>query len=94
MFCRNVLAPAVPSSVDLLPAYQDIVDKTELLHEYLVNNKFLLATNMTLLNYARNVDALFANKVCQVRIPKFSDTYVFVYIIFLFVYSGVTSSKS
>ena len=53
--------------MDLLPAYQDIVDKTEVLHEYLVNNTFLAATNMTLLNYARNVDALFANKVCQVE---------------------------
>lgn len=56
----------MPSSVDLLPDYQDVVDKTEVLNEYLVNNKFLPSANMTLLNYARNVDALFANKVCQV----------------------------
>lgn len=67
-FCsRDLLGPAVPGSVDKLPAYQDLVDKTEVLNDYLVNNNFLAASNMTLLNYARNVDALFANKVCQVR---------------------------
>ena len=56
----------MPSCVSKLPDYQDVVDKTEVVNEYLVENKFLASTNMTLLNYARNVDALFANKVCQV----------------------------
>jgi len=70
---KEVLAPAVPNCVSKLPQYQDVVDKTELVNEYLVENKFLTPTNMTLLNYARNVDALFANKVCQDLLSKARD---------------------
>jgi len=70
---KEVLAPAVPSCVSKLPDYQDVVDKTEVVNEYLVENKFLVSTNMTLLNYARNVDALFANKVCQDLLSKARD---------------------
>ena len=63
---RDVLAPAVPSSVDGLPDYEDILNETETFHEFMVDTGFLPGSNLILLNYARNVDVLFANKTCQV----------------------------
>jgi len=65
LLVRHVLAPAVPDSPDQLHAYQDIVDQTEELQEYLVTIDILPSDNLTLLNYARNVDAIFASKLCQ-----------------------------
>ena len=62
---RHVLAPAVPDTPQELHTYQDTVEQTEQLQEYLVNINLVPADNMTLLNYARNVDAIFASKLCQ-----------------------------
>ena len=62
---RHVLAPAVPDTPDQLPTYQDTVDSTEQFQEYLVNIGLVPQDNLTLLNYARNVDAIFASKMCQ-----------------------------
>jgi len=62
---RKVLAPAVPDTPDKLHTYQEIVDQTESLQEYLVTIGLVPKDNMTLLNYARNVDAIFASKLCQ-----------------------------
>ena len=62
---RLVLAPSVPDSPDQLPSYQETVDQTEELQEYLVNIRLVPGDNLTLLNYARNVDAIFASKLCQ-----------------------------
>ena len=62
---RHVLAPAVPDTPQQLHTYQDTVDQTEQLQEYLVNINLVPSDNMTLLNYARNVDAIFASKLCQ-----------------------------
>ena len=62
---RTVLAPAVPDTPDKLHTYQEVVDQTESLQEYLVNVGLIPSDNMTLLNYARNVDAIFASKLCQ-----------------------------
>jgi len=62
---RLVLAPAVPDTPDQLHTYQEVVDQTEELHEYLVNIGLVAQENKTILNYARNVDAIFASKVCE-----------------------------
>merc|ERR1719470_231104 len=62
---RLVLAPAVPDTPDQLHTYQEVVDQTEELHEYLVNIGLVGQENKTILNYARNVDAIFASKVCE-----------------------------
>ena len=62
---RHVLAPAVPDTPEQLHTYQDTVERTEQLQEYLVNIELVPADNLTLLNYARNVDAIFASKLCQ-----------------------------
>ena len=63
---REVLAPAVPSSVDKLAEYEKVLQETEMFHEFLTETGFLPSSNLSLVNYARNVDALFANKLCQV----------------------------
>merc|ERR1719450_262883 len=62
---RHVLAPAVPDTPQELHTYQDTVEQTEELQEYLVNIRLVPSDNLTLLNYARNVDAIFASKLCQ-----------------------------
>jgi hypothetical protein len=60
-----VLAPGVPSTVETLPDYDSVIEETEALQEFLVESALLPATNVSLLNYTRNVDALFANKLSQ-----------------------------
>ena len=62
---RHVLAPAVPDTPDQLDTYQEIMDQTEQLQEYLVKINLISSDNLTLLNYAKNVDAIFASKLCQ-----------------------------
>jgi len=62
---RDVLAPAVPTSPDQLHTYEDIINQTEELHQYLVSIRLLPPGNLTILNYAKNVDAIFASKVCE-----------------------------
>jgi len=83
MLVRECLAPAVPSTPAQLPEYDDVIEKTEQLHQYLADIGFLPATDMTILNYARNVDAIFASKVCQnllseARLVMKQDLYVTV----------------
>lgn len=76
-FCQTViqevLAPAVPSSVESLPEYEKVLRETESFHEFMVETGFLPSSNVSLLNYARNVDALFANKFCQELLVKARD---------------------
>jgi len=62
---RLVLAPAVPDTPEELHTYEEVVLQTEELHEYLVNIGLIAQENKTILNYARNVDAIFASKVCE-----------------------------
>jgi len=62
---RLVLAPAVPDTPEQLHTYEEVVVQTEELHDYLVNIGVIAAENKILLNYARNVDAIFASKVCE-----------------------------
>ena len=62
---RLVLAPAVPDSPDQLSTYEEIVEQTENLHEYLVSIGLIADENELILNYTRNVDSLFASKVCE-----------------------------
>jgi centromere/kinetochore protein ZW10 len=62
---RLVLAPAVPDTPDQLHTYEEVVTQTEDLHDYLVNIGLVAQENKTILNYARNVDAIFASKVCE-----------------------------
>ncbi len=62
---REVLAPGVPSTVERLPDYDAVIEETEVLHEYLVKSGLLPPTNVVILNYTRNVEALFANKLAQ-----------------------------
>jgi len=83
LLVRECLAPAVPSTPAQLPEYDDVIEKTEQLHQYLADIGFLPATDMTILNYARNVDAIFASKVCQnllseARLIMKQDLYVTV----------------
>ena len=44
---------------------QEVIERTEEFHEYVVTIGLLSASNHTILNYAKNVDAIFASKVCE-----------------------------
>jgi len=62
---RKVLAPAVPTEPEHLHTYEEIINQTEEIHEYLVSIGVLPSTDLTILNYARNVDAISASKMCE-----------------------------
>jgi len=62
---RHVLAPAIPESPEHLASYEEVILRTEEFHEYIVTIRLLSSTNHTILNYAKNVDAIFASKVCE-----------------------------
>jgi len=62
---RHVLAPAIPESPEHLASYEEVILRTEEFHEYIVTIRLLSPTNHTILNYAKNVDAIYASKVCE-----------------------------
>jgi len=62
---RHVLAPAIPERPEHLVSYEEVILRTEEFHEYIVTIRLLSPTNHTILNYAKNVDAIFASKVCE-----------------------------
>jgi centromere/kinetochore protein ZW10 len=70
---REVLAPGIPSTVETLPDYDTVISDTEALQEFLVEAGLLPPTNVAILNYTRNVDALFANKLSQELLVKARD---------------------
>ena len=73
LFPRKVLATAVPSTVDCLPEYEAVLAETVSVHEFLVQTGFLPSSDLSLVNYAKNVDALFANKLCQEMLVNARD---------------------
>lgn len=62
---RHVLAPAIPESPEHLASYEEVILRTEEFHEYIVTIRLLSPTNHSILNYAKNVDAIYASKVCE-----------------------------
>jgi len=62
---KHVLAPAIPESPEHLASYEEVILRTEEFHEYIVNIRLLSSSNHTILNYAKNVDAIYASKVCE-----------------------------
>ncbi|XP_022252392.1 centromere/kinetochore protein zw10 homolog [Limulus polyphemus] len=62
---QDCLSPAIPSHSKDLEGYSKVIELTSNLQVQLETLGFLEAGNTTILEYARNVDSLFANKMCQ-----------------------------
>ncbi|XP_076314532.1 zeste-white 10 kinetochore protein [Tachypleus tridentatus] len=62
---QECLSPAIPSHSKDLEGYSKVIELTSNLQVQLETLGFLEAGDTTILEYARNVDSLFANKMCQ-----------------------------
>ncbi|GAB6021738.1 Centromere/kinetochore protein zw10 [Chamberlinius hualienensis] len=62
---KKCLGPAVPSKREDFQAFDEIVNCTINFHNFLTGVGILPADEKTLISYARDVDTLIANKMCQ-----------------------------
>jgi centromere/kinetochore protein ZW10 len=67
---KNCLADTIPSHSNDLEAYDVIAKATEDFQAHLVEIGFLATSDQSILEYARNVDILFANKTCQILLGR------------------------
>ncbi|XP_069704525.1 centromere/kinetochore protein zw10 homolog [Periplaneta americana] len=67
---KNCLSDTIPSHSNELDAYEVIANATEKFQVYLTEIGFLGSSNQSILEYARNVDVLFANKACQILLGQ------------------------
>ncbi|GLV33144.1 Zeste-white 10 [Carabus blaptoides fortunei] len=71
LLIKNCLADTVPSTPNGLDKYNnEVVVAIESLQNFLLECAFLTEENQSILEYANNVDVLFANKTCQVYLEK------------------------
>ncbi|PSN39911.1 hypothetical protein C0J52_07953 [Blattella germanica] len=70
---KNCLSETIPSHSRELESYTVISNATQEFQEYLVQVGFLSNNNQSILEYARNVDVLFANKTCQILLGRARD---------------------
>lgn len=71
LLIKNCLADTVPSTPNGLEKYNtEVVSEIESLQNFLLECQFFTEDNQSILEYANNVDVLFANKTCQVYLEK------------------------
>uniref|UniRef100_T1JGN2 Uncharacterized protein n=1 Tax=Strigamia maritima TaxID=126957 RepID=T1JGN2_STRMM len=70
LLIKDCLTIAIPSNKNDLQDFCRIIEETSRFQEFLVSVGFLHADQKTILEYARNVDALFANKMCRDVLDK------------------------
>ncbi|KAG8231565.1 hypothetical protein J437_LFUL011743 [Ladona fulva] len=69
-FIKNCLSDTVPSSSDELESFDKVIQRTEEFQKSLMEIGYLTPENGSIIEYARNVDVLFANKLCQNILAK------------------------
>lgn len=62
---KECLAKSIPTQAKNLEQFQKVITKTEYFQMNLVKLGFMEETDTALLEYAQNVNVLFANKKCQ-----------------------------
>ncbi|PNF35888.1 hypothetical protein B7P43_G08563 [Cryptotermes secundus] len=72
-FIKNCLSDTIPSHSNDLEAYKVIAKATEDFQDHLVEIGFLGTSNQSILEYARNVDVMFANKICRKLLGRARD---------------------
>ena len=65
LFIKKCLAPAVPDSRDGLIEYEEVIQRAKSLKTTLTIYGFLESSDNDILDYAANVETIFANKRCQ-----------------------------
>lgn len=62
---KNCLSESVPTSRDQLEGYRAVIEAIIMFEDLLSKNGFLTDGNKAILNYATNIDTLFADKTCE-----------------------------
>lgn len=65
LLIKNCLVDTIPSSSEELIQYEKVSNEIEALQTMFTHCQFFIETNDSILNYAKNVDVLFANKACN-----------------------------
>ncbi|KAK6641429.1 hypothetical protein RUM44_013140 [Polyplax serrata] len=71
---NKYLSESIPTNLEAFDSYKDVVNNAEKLETSLQNDGFLQQKSSSLMEYARNVNALFANKFCQSFLNKARET--------------------
>lgn len=67
---KNCLAETIPTKSEDLERYNDVVDNAEKFQKNLQATGFLPTDCTSLIDYAKNINILFANKICQSYLEK------------------------
>lgn len=65
LLIKNCLEKTVPSKIEELEQFKDVIYQTELLHKKLVSSEIFSEEFRVLVDYVKNVDTLFINKKCE-----------------------------
>ncbi|XP_071454519.1 centromere/kinetochore protein zw10 homolog [Hetaerina americana] len=69
-FIKNCLSDTVPCSSEELGQFDEVIQQTEAFQKFLMEIGYFSLQKDTIIGYARNVDVLFANKLCQNILAK------------------------
>ncbi|XP_047119995.1 centromere/kinetochore protein zw10 homolog isoform X1 [Schistocerca piceifrons] len=67
---KNSLSHTIPSHSEEFADYDNVIKAVEEFQEYVIKIGFFKDTANSILNYAKNVDVLFANKTCETYLAK------------------------
>lgn len=67
---KNSLSHTIPSHSEEFADYDNVIKAVEEFQEYLIKIGFFTDTTNSILDYAKNVDVLFANKTCETYLAK------------------------
>lgn len=65
LLIKNCLENTIPSKIEELEKFKDVIQRTEVLHEKLVKSEIFTQDFVALVEYVKNIDTLFINKKCQ-----------------------------
>lgn len=65
LLIKNCLENTIPSKIEELEKFKDVIQRTEMLHEKLVKSEIFTEEFLALVEYVKNIDTLFINKKCQ-----------------------------
>ncbi|KAG5892866.1 hypothetical protein JTB14_032590 [Gonioctena quinquepunctata] len=65
LLIKNCLQDTIPSTLEGLQKYKDVIEDTKKLDEVLRNCKMFAEDTTSIVDYTNNIDVLFINKMCQ-----------------------------
>ncbi|XP_067009674.1 centromere/kinetochore protein zw10 homolog [Anabrus simplex] len=73
LLIKNCLADTIPSHSNDLKSFEAVAAKAEEFHNKLLEIGFLEECSKSILDYAKNIDVLFANKICEMHLKHARD---------------------